>query len=87
MNNKFLKISLEADSYMDKNYPGWKDSALHQNIWKEVYGKIILQECIDEIESYQIPVGNSPAGELACEWTYDALKDIRQNIKEKFLIK
>ena len=56
-------------------------------LWKEVYGKLILQECIDEIESYQIPVGNSPAGELACEWTYDALKDIRQNIKEKFLIK
>ena len=43
-----------------------------------------MQQCIDEIETYRIPVGNSPAGELACEWTYDALKTIRDNILEKF---
>lgn len=39
------------------------------------------ERCIDIIESYRIPVGNSAAGELACEWTYDALKTIRDAIR------
>ncbi len=43
-----------------------------------------VQECIDKIETYRIPVGNSAAGEMACEWTYDALKEIRDDIKEHF---
>ena len=50
----------------------------------ELVTKHIVQQCIDEIETYRIPVGNSPAGELACEWTYDALRTIRDNILEKF---
>lgn len=49
-------------------------------------GVFALQECIDEIESYQILLAIVPL-ENYLEWTYDALKDIRQNIKEKFLIK
>ena len=50
----------------------------------EKFAKLIIQRCIDEIETYRIPVGNSAAGELACEWTYDALETIRDNIKEHF---
>ena len=49
--------------------------------------RLIIQECIDKIETYKIPVGHSPSSELACEWTYDALKDIRDDIKETFGIK
>lgn len=49
--------------------------------------ELIVRECIDKIESYRIPVGNSSSGELACEWTYDALKEIRDEIKEHFEIK
>jgi len=37
--------------------------------------------CISIIENYQIPVGNSSAGEIACEMTYAALKEIRDQIK------
>ena len=48
------------------------------------FAELIVQECIDKIETYRIPVGNSPAGEMACEWTYDALKEIRDDIKEHF---
>lgn len=48
---------------------------------------LIVQECVDKIESYRIPVGNSAAGEMACEWTYAALKEIRDEIKEHFGIK
>ena len=50
----------------------------------EKFAELIVQECIDKIETYRIPVGNSAAGELACEWTYDALKQIRDDIKETF---
>lgn len=48
------------------------------------FAELIVRECIDKIETYQIPVGNSAAGEMACEWTYDALKEIRDDIKEHF---
>lgn len=40
------------------------------------------EECAGLIEGYQIPVGNSSAGELACQWTYDALKKILNQIRK-----
>lgn len=48
------------------------------------YTDSVVKECIHKIETYQIPVGNSVAGEMACEWTYDALDEIRTEIKEHF---
>jgi hypothetical protein len=36
--------------------------------------------CVGIIEAHRIPVGNSAAGEMACEWTYDALLEIRDKI-------
>ena len=51
---------------------------------KEKFAELIVRECIDKIETYRIPVGNSCSGELAFEWTYDALKEIRDDIKETF---
>ena len=51
------------------------------------FAELIVRECIDKIETYRIPVGNSAAGEMACEWTYDALKEIRDEIKEHFGVK
>jgi hypothetical protein len=46
--------------------------------------ELVVQECIDIIENYKIPVGNSAAGELAADWTYDALVKITNEIKEHF---
>ena len=51
---------------------------------KEKFAQLIVRECIDKIETHRIPVGNSAAGEMACEWTYAALKEIRDEIKEHF---
>ena len=51
---------------------------------KEKFAELIVRECIDKIETHRIPVGNSAAGEMACEWTYAALKEIRDEIKEHF---
>ena len=48
------------------------------------FAELIVKECINKIETYHIPVGNSVAGEMACEWTYDALKEISDEIKECF---
>jgi hypothetical protein len=53
----------------------------------EKFADLIVRECIDKIETYRIPVGNSVSGELACEWTYNALKEIRDDIKEHFEVK
>lgn len=50
----------------------------------EVFAELIVKECINEIETYKIPVGNSPAGEMACEMTYNSLEHIRDNIKIHF---
>jgi len=48
------------------------------------FAELIVRDCINKIETYRIPVGNSAAGEMACKWTYDALKEIRDEIKEHF---
>jgi hypothetical protein len=57
------------------------------NYMVEKFAELVVNDCIDKIETYRIPVGNSPAGEMACEWTYEALKEIRDEIKEHFGIK
>ena len=38
-------------------------------------------EIMTIIETYRVPVGNSSAGEMAAEWTMDALQDIRKEIQ------
>lgn len=37
---------------------------------------------LEAIENYRVPVGNSAAGEMACEWTTAALREIRNEIAE-----
>ena len=51
---------------------------------KVKFAELIVRECLDKIETHRIPVGNSAAGEMACEWTYSAMKEIRDEIKEHF---
>ena len=51
---------------------------------KEKFAWLIVRECLDKIETHRIPVGNSAAGEMACEWTYSALMEIRDEIKQHF---
>ena len=38
---------------------------------------------IARIEAYKVPVGNSAAGEMAAEWTMDALRDLRDAIRAR----
>jgi hypothetical protein len=41
------------------------------------------EACVKIIKAYQIPIGNSPAGEMARDWTVDALKEIRDAIRAR----
>ena len=57
-----------------------------QSHWTEYERGLVAAEreaCVQIIEQYRIPVGNSAAGELACEWTYAALKEIRDSIRAR----
>jgi hypothetical protein len=76
MNDKIKQFALQADIIA----PSENDIAPPM----EKFALLIVAECVDKIETYRIPVGNSSAGEMACEWTYDALKEIRNDIHEHF---
>lgn len=41
------------------------------------------EACVEIIQSYRISVGNSAVGEMEAEWTYAALKEIREEIKAR----
>ena len=43
--------------------------------------RLVLEAAAKVLTEYQIPVGNSAAGEMACEMTYDALKECRDGIR------
>ena len=81
-----------AGNYMKKNerirelleQVGVKYVTMPDDTVYEKFAELIVRECIDKIETHRIPVGNSAAGEMACEWTYAALKEIRDEIKEHF---
>jgi hypothetical protein len=89
MNERIKKLAEQAGFETDRGPligpgPYIKVGALCVGVPLEKFAELIVQECIDKIETYRIPVDNSAAGEMACEWTYDALKEIRDDIKEHF---
>ena len=88
MNERIRQLALQAGLVRNgdigmKRWEGPRsDSIDDQDL--EKFAELIVRECIDKIETHRIPVGNSAAGEMACEWTYSALKEIRDEIKEHF---
>jgi hypothetical protein len=82
MNTRIKELAEQAGfQYIKDEGIGW---AGNHNSSLPKFAELIVRECIDKIETYRIPVGNSRSGELACEWTYNALKEIRDDIKETF---
>ena len=80
MNERIRELAEQATTYIEptsNSGEGWIFD-------KEKFAELIVRECIDKIETHRIPVGNSAAGEMACEWTYSALKEISDEIKEHF---
>ena len=78
MNERIIELAEQA---------GWDNHHSKFDTRIEKFAKLIVRECIDKIETHRIPVGNSAAGEMACEMTYSALKEIRDEIKEHFGVK
>lgn len=81
MNKTILELAEQAQQYAEYTTP---QGVEWLPVFKEKFAELIALECIDKLETYRIPVGNSSAGELACEWTYAALKEIRDDIRETF---
>ena len=49
------------------------------------FSQLIVADCLNIISKYEISAGgNSAAGERAYGWTYVALKDIYNEIRERF---
>lgn len=83
MNKRFEKLVAEA--FFDETADA-SDTKIYKlnNAQMQKFAQLIVAECISKIELYEIPVGNSAAGEMACEWTQAALKQIRAEIRELF---
>jgi hypothetical protein len=84
MNEQIEQLALQATDTIEVVNPDTGITHNREFFDKEKFALLIVQECINKIETHKIPVGNSAAGEMACEWTYDALKQIRDEIKEHF---
>jgi hypothetical protein len=84
MNERIKELALECAGQIDWDFPKDPESFTFNRVELEKFAELIVQECIDKIETHRIPVGNSAAGEMACEWTYAALKEIRDEIKQHF---
>jgi hypothetical protein len=84
MNNIIERIKEECTVTSTSFYGGCGGNVTDSYFDHEKFAKLIVLECIYKIENYEIPVGNSAAGEMACEWTYDALEQIRADIIETF---
>ena len=80
MNERIKQLAEQAGWMMSDELDGFNNRL-------ERFTELIVKECVEKIETHQIPVGNSAAGEMACEWTYAALKEIRDEIKEHFGMK
>ena len=93
MNERIKELATQALQLVADEHTNGDESRLNtdsyhvKDLIQEKFAALIVKECINKIETHRIPVGNSAAGEMACEWTYDALKEIRDEIKEHFGVK
>jgi len=64
----------------ESEYGGLDSSTMYGEFALEV-AKKVRERCVRAIEAYRVPVGNSAAGEMAAEWTMEALREIRDAIR------
>ena len=58
----------------------------NQQTWSRNIARIeqleaALREMLEIVATHRVYVGNSPAGELACEWTMGAIKEIHAKME------
>ena len=74
--------SKPAPHFTNTNNP--VDFPIDKNLPLRVFAGLIIKEIIHIVEWQQIPVGNSAAGEMAADWTLDALRECRNDIRDHF---
>jgi len=79
MNQNTQELAEQAGLYVAMFDPGNEENAK-----LEKFANLVVDRCVEFIECYRIPCGNSAAGEMAAEWTLDALTSIRQDIWQHF---
>ena len=84
MHERFSALVDKAQELSYKEYEKRLTGYSREDLFNQIFAKLIVRECIAKIETYRIPVGNSAAGEMAAEWTHDALWQIRDDIKQHF---
>jgi hypothetical protein len=85
---EIIKLAREVGLLPDNLHPAWQTHHMAQKQKNlERFAALVAEHerkaCIEIIETYRIPVGNSRSGELACEWTYRALHEIRDDIRAR----
>ena len=81
MNEQIEKLAREC---FDVANDGNEDEYLGTTAGVEKFAELIVMACVEIVEAQRVPVGNSPAGEMAAKWTMNALRDTRDEIKEHF---
>ena len=81
MNEQIEKLAREC---FDVANDGNEDEYLGTTAGVEKFAELIVRGCVEIVEAQRVPVGNSPAGEMAAKWTMNALRDTRDEIKEHF---
>jgi hypothetical protein len=79
--DKVIAAAKESLAYISGPVPRWIES--FYAIAFEAGRVAEREECISIVESYKVSVGNSRAGELACEWTMENLREIRDAIRAR----
>lgn len=73
----FLELFRELSPHV---YAAWADQL---RSYGEACAAAEREAIIRIIEAYKVPIGNSCSGELAAEWTMDALRDVRDAIRAR----
>lgn len=84
MHKRFSALVDKAQELSYKEYEKGLTGYSREDLFNQIFAELIVKDCISKIETYRIPVGNSAAGEMAAEWTYAALKEIREDVKQHF---
>ena len=84
MNERIFELAEQAHEETHRVMGSTCLQEAFDDFYTEKFAELIVRECLDKIETHRIPVGNSAAGEMACEWTYAALIEIRDEIREHF---
>ena len=82
MNEQIKKLAEQAYALCGKHNNDYNGPA-----FTEAFAALVeaqeREACLKIIDNYEIPVGNSRAGEISCGMTYGALKDIHDAIRAR----